>query len=249
MNKNDLDQLLKADLSPHFYRQYASMFQRYVDTKDKRIFRTLDRAGHCLFQMVMHIDRQEDDQENNIGVSLDLHLESILLLNEVFGPGHSFWQDFRRAQTLYSRRNHYEKRCARFPSLDHYRQLAISRAAMASVALDALSHLAKDKTHWHLLKRSHEKFVEAFQLYDDCSDFKEDFEKDQFNWANHRYTTQYAQVPDAAHFFRSTLFNELMLEVVDLLRAAQHLIKPLGNSYYTEMLSEFKASVWRTLQN
>ena len=91
--------------------------------------------------------------------------------------------------------------------------------------------------------------MEAFQLYDDCSDFKEDFEKDQFNWANHRYTTQYAQVPDAAHFFRSTLFNELMLEVVDLLRAAQHLIKPLGNSYYTEMLSEFKASVWRTLQN
>jgi hypothetical protein len=249
MNDNDLEQLLKADLSPHFYRQYASMFQHYFDTNDKGIFRTLDRAGHCLFQMVMHIDRQEDDQQNTMGVSLDLHLESILLLNEVFGPAHSFWQDFRRAQTLYSRRNHYEKRCARFPSLDHYRQLAISRAAMASVALDALSHLAKDKTHWHLLKRSHEKFVEAFQLYDDCSDFKEDFEKDQFNWANHRYTTQYAQVPDAAHFFRSTLFNELMLEVVDLLRAAQHLIKPLGNSYYTEMLSEFKASVWRTLQN
>lgn len=249
MNDNDLEQLLKADLSPHFYRQYASMFQHYFDTNDKGIFRTLDRAGHCLFQMVMHIDRQEDDQQNTMGVSLDLHLESILLLNEVFGPAHSFWQDFRRAQTLYSRRNHYEKRCARFPSLDHYRQLAISRAAMASVALDALSHLAKDKTHWHLLKRSHEKFVEAFQLYDDCSDFKEDFEKDQFNWANHRYTTQYAQVPDAAHFFRSTLFNELMLEVVDLLRAAQHLIKPLGNSYYTEMLSEFKASVWRTLHN
>ena len=249
MNDNDLEQLLKADLSPHFYRQYASMFQHYFDTNDKGIFRTLDRAGHCLFQMVMHIDRQEDDQQNTMGVSLDLHLESILLLNEVFGPAHSFWQDFRRAQTLYSRRNHYEKRCARFPSLDHYRQLAISRAAMASVALDALSHLAKDKTHWHLLKRSHEKFVEAFQLYDDCSDFKEDFEKDQFNWANHRYTTQYAQVPDAAHFFRSTLFNELMLEVVDLLRAAQHLIKPLGNSYYTEMLSEFKASVWLTLHN
>jgi hypothetical protein len=249
MNENDLEQLLKADFSPHFYRQYASMFQHYFDTNDKGIFQTLYRAGHCLFQMVMHIDRQEDNQENNIGVSLDLHLESILLLNEVFGSAHSFWQDFRRAQTLYSRRHHYEKRCARFPSLDHYRQLAISRAAMASVALDALSHVAKDKTHWHLLKRSHEKFVEAFQLYDDCSDFKEDFEKDQFNWANHRYTAQYAQVPDAAHFFRSTLFNELMLEVVDLLRAAQHLIKPLGNSHYTEMLSEFKASVWRTLNN
>lgn len=249
MNENDLEQLLKADLSPHFYRQYASMFQFYVDTNDKGIFRTLDRAGHCLFQMVMHIDRQEDDQESNMSISLDLHLESILLLNEVFGPSHSFWQDFRRAQTLYSRRNHYEKRCARFPSLDHYRQLAISRAAMASVALDALSHLAKDQNHWHLLKRSHEKFVEAFQLYDDCSDFKEDFEKDQFNWANHRYTSQYAQVPDAAHFFRSTLFNELMLEVIDLLRAAQHLIKPLGNSHYTEMLSEFKASVRRSLDN
>jgi hypothetical protein len=249
MNENDLDQLLKADLSPHFYRQYASMFQRYVDTKDKRIFRTLDRAGHCLFQMVMHIDRQEDDQENNMGVSLDLHLESILLLNEVFGPGHSFWQDFRRAQTLFSRRHHFEKRCVRFPSYDHYRQLAISRASLASVALDALSHLAKDKNHWHLLRQSHDKFVEAFQLYDDCSDFKEDFEKNQFNWANHRYTAQYTQVPDAAHFFRSTLFNELMLEVIDLLRAAQHLIKPLGNSHYAEMLGEFKSSVRRTLAN
>ena len=40
-----------------------------------------------------------------------------------------------------------------------------------------------------------------------------------------------------------------MLEVIDLLRAAQHLIKPLGNSHYAEMLGEFKSSVRRTLAN
>lgn len=249
MNQHELEALLKADLSPHFYRQYASLFQHYIEIKDKRIFRTLDKAGHCLFQMVMHIDRQEDDLENNLDLSLELHLEAVLLLSEVFITGHAFWQDLRRAQALFSKRHHYERRCMQFPSYDHYRQLALSRAAIAGVALDALSHLTKEKNRWHLLKQSHEKFIQAFQLYDDCSDFKEDYEKDQFNWANHRYSMHYEQVPNAAHFFTSALFNELMHEVIDLLSAAQRLVKPLGNTQYTEMLNDFQTSVLRTLAN
>lgn len=249
MNQTQLDQLLIEDVSPHFYRHYASLFQHYFNLENQGIYRTLDKAGHCLFQLVMHIDRQEDNFEDNTAVCLDLQLESILLLSELFSTDHAFWQDFRYAQSLFGKRQLLEKRCQSYPSLKNYRHLAQSKAAFASVALHALKHLDASTSALKGLERSHALFTEAFQLYDDCCDFREDSINGQFNWAIYRYRLQYEQELDAAHFFSSVLFNELMLQVIETIKNAQSLVYAMGDSHYVSMLEEFKASVKRTLAN
>lgn len=249
MNQEQLDQLLIEDVSPQFYRHYASLFQHYFSLDNQGTYRTLDKAGHCLFQLVMHIDRQEDNFEDNTGVCLDLQLESILLLSELFSTDHAFWQDFRHAQSLFAKRQLLEKRCHSYPSLKNYRFLAQSRAGLATVALHALKHLDSSTSELKGLERSHALFTEAFQLYDDCCDFREDAINGQFNWAIYRYRLHYKQELDAAHFFSSVLFNELMLQVIDLIKNAQSLVHAMGDSHYLTMLDEFKASVKRTLAN
>lgn len=235
----ELHALLDKDTSAPFYRNYSSLFLDYLDrVPPKSLVSDLDVSGHLIFQMIMHIDRIEDDLQNDWDRVLELQLESTKMLCRYFADGHSFWQTYSKINRLFNRRKILENNCKSLPTWTCYRSLALSRSIYASLAIEAYFHLGYlSETSRQLLVKSHDRFVVAYQLYDDCSDIIQDSERGQFNWAVH--LAQQRNVPISS-FYQSSVFKEILTEVICGVDAAADYLHLFPVSKYNAVLQQLK---------
>ena len=238
----ELVYVLSHDSSSPFYKSYASLFKGFLsDSIDNQVIEDLDIIGHLLFQMMMHIDRIEDDQAKGMDTVIALQTEAAKRLSYYFPINHSFWMQYDRIAKEFAQRKRLDRLCHQRSSWVNYETLALSRSIYAELGLIALLELGLlQDQRFNTLIKSHRQFVIAFQLYDDCADFYEDQSKEQFNWAIHKASAKGIPLDQ---FYRSTLFSALIDTVVGHLNNAAELIEELPRSEYGLLLKKVRDSV------
>jgi hypothetical protein len=238
----ELVYVLSQDSSSPFYKSYASLFKAYLPTSiEIQVVEDLDVIGHLLFQMMMHIDRIEDDQAKGMDTVIALQTEAAKRLSYYFPIDHSFWIQYDRIVKEFSKRKRLDRLCHQRSSWANYESLALSRSIYAELGLIALLELGLiENQKCDTLLKSHKQFVIAFQLYDDCADFYEDQSKEQFNWAIHMASNKGIPLDQ---FYQSTLFTALIDTVVNYLDRAAELVKELPKSKYSRLLQKIRDSV------
>ena len=238
----ELVYVLSHDSSSPFYKSYASLFKAYLsDSIENQVIEDLDIIGHLLFQMMMHIDRIEDDQAKGIDTVIALQTEAAKRLSYYFPINHSFWMQYDRIAKEFAKRKRLDRLCHQRSSWVNYKSLALSRSIYAELGLISLLELGLlEHQRFDTLIKSHRQFVIAFQLYDDCADFYEDQDKEQFNWAIHKASAEGISLDQ---FYRSTLFSTLIDTVVDYLDRASEVIEELPKSKYSMLLAKIRDSV------
>ncbi len=237
----ELVYVLSQDNSSPFYKSYASLFKAYLPISiEIQVVEDLDVIGHLLFQMMMYIDRIEDDQAKGIDTVIALQTEATKRLSCYFPIDHSFWIQYDRIVKEFSKRKRLDRLCHQRSSWANYESLALSRSIYAELGLIAFLELGLiENQKCDTLIKSHRQFVIAFQLYDDCADFYEDQSKKQFNWAIHKAAIMGIPLDQ---FYQSTLFSTLIDTVVDHLDSAARLIEELPRSEYSLLIQKIKDS-------
>jgi len=238
----ELVYVLSQDSSSPFYSSYAGLFKTYLSgVVSNQTVKDLNIVGHLLFQMMMHIDRIEDDNENNIETVIALQTESIKRLSCYFPIDHPFWTQYDRIAKGYSKHKELDQLCQKHSVWVNYEALALSRSIYAELGLISWLELGLlENQTFNSLCSSHKHFIIAFQLYDDCSDFYEDQTKNQFNWAI--FEAQRLGI-DVVKFYQSILFKKLTQKIIHHLDEAADRISDLPVSEYSLLLKRVRNSV------
>lgn len=176
------------DTSPDFYKRYPCLFLEYYNSVSKKIIEKVSEAGYDYYKSVIILDSVIDNSEfSNLPVMIALQEESIKLLTSIFGLKSQFWSFWNQRKREYFEAVKIEKSLSKLDNIDFkiYQDLADKKSAFGKVAIDSLFTLQNNKENdkYQKLLLSHKYFSVGFQLYDDVQDFKEDFEKGQFNFA------------------------------------------------------------------
>jgi squalene-hopene/tetraprenyl-beta-curcumene cyclase len=183
----NIELLKKNDESPKFYQEYPKLFNSYYNIDAKKLS-VLSEAGYYYYHSILNLDHLIDNGEfKEIPKMLTLQEESIKLLTSIYGVDSSFWGFWNKRKKEYFEAVKIEKSLAQKDQVDFqiYEDLADKKSAFGKIAIDSLYTLDKEKDSevYQKLLLSHKYFSVGFQLYDDVKDFKEDFEKRQFNFA------------------------------------------------------------------
>ena len=116
-----------------------------------------------------------------------LQEESIKMLSSIYELSSFFWEVWSKRKNEYFEAVKIEKSLFYQNKIDFktYEDLADKKSAFGKIAIDSLHILDSEqsKENYKALLQSHKYFSVGFQLYDDITDFKEDFERGQFNYA------------------------------------------------------------------
>ncbi|MCM2301322.1 MAG: prenyltransferase [Flavobacteriaceae bacterium] len=180
--------ILFLDKSPSFYKEYPNLFSKYFKKIPREQINALSKAGYHYYHAVLCLDAIIDDGDfKKIPQMLTLQEESIKLLTSVYGLESEFWNLWDKRKAEYFEAVRIEKFLSKSDNFDFeaYQDLADKKSAFGKVAIDSLFSLEQNKDFYTYQKLllSHKSFSVGFQLYDDVKDFKEDFEKGQFNYA------------------------------------------------------------------
>jgi len=176
------------DESPVFYKHYPRLFHGYFKGVDEDKVEQLSKAGYLYYHSTLLTDSLIDDREfSNFPIITLLQEETIKMLTDIYGKDSEFWSYWNKRREEYFTAVKIEKKLKydAVVALSEYENLADKKAAFGKVAIDCLYLLSnkKDEKLYQVLLKSHYYFSMGFQLYDDVKDFREDFEKGQFNWA------------------------------------------------------------------
>lgn len=185
---NEVNQNIEIDKSPSFYKHYPRLFANYFNKVAEDQVDILSRAGYNYYHSVLCLDTIIDDGNfEEIPKMITLQEECIKLMTSVFGLESQFWSFWNQRKIEYFEAVKIEKSLSNFDSIDFeiYQDLADKKSAFGKVAIDSLFIIQgkKDNDIYQKLLLSHKYFSTGFQLYDDVKDFKEDFDKGQFNYA------------------------------------------------------------------
>lgn len=178
------------DKNPLFYMEYASLFKENFKFKDasNKIDR-LNIAGFLCYKYSLLMDNTLDNESKHTTLALsNIYLEeTIKILTDLFGLDNTFWglwnsrkKEFYKAsilgKTLFNKNE---------VLVEEYENLCDFKSAMGKIALDSLFILSdsKSKNEYEKLIESHKLFSVGFQINDDISDFIEDFNNKDFNYA------------------------------------------------------------------
>ena len=111
-----------------------------------------------------------------------------------------------------------------------YQDLADKKSAFGKVAIDSLFNLHgnNDNEIYQKLLLSHKYFSTGFQLYDDVKDFKEDFEKGQFNFAIEKLRNE---VNFNQYEYNVEVLNKLLF------------IKEIGQEILSKSINQFERAI------
>lgn len=221
------------DKSPTFYKHYPKLFANYFSEVSEEQFDVLSKAGYQYYHSVLSLDAIIDDGNfEEIPKMITLQEESIKLLTSVFGLKSQFWVLWNQRKKEYFEAVKIEKSLAHKDKVDFeiYADLADKKSSFGKVAIDSLFTLnrkQKDDIYQNLLL-SHKYFSVGFQLYDDVKDFKEDFEKGQFNFA-------IEQLRKEVHFDQYQHNVEVLNKLL--------FIKEIGQGILSKSISQFETAV------
>jgi prenyltransferase beta subunit len=221
------------DNSPSFYKDYPNLFSEYFQDIPKDKINVLSKAGYYYYHSILSLDSIIDDGEfKEIPQMLTLQEESIKILTSVYGINSTFWNFWNQRKKEHFEAVKIEKSLTKKDQVDFkiYEDLADKKSAFGKVAIDSLFTLDKkqDSEVYQKLLLSHKHFSVGFQLYDDVKDFKEDFEKRQFNFAIYelRNTIDFHQYKEDVSKLNKLLF-----------------IKGVGQKVLDESIGQFKKSI------
>jgi hypothetical protein len=228
-----IDKIEFKDKSPSFYKHYPKLFANYFNQVSERHIDFLSRAGYHYYHSVLCLDAIIDDGVfEEIPKMTTLQEESIKLLTSVFGLESQFWIFWNRRKKEYFEAVKIEKSLSNLDSVDFrmYQDLADKKSAFGKVAIDSLYTLQvnKDDDMHKKLLLSHKYFSTGFQLYDDVKDFKEDFEKGQFNFAIEQLRQE---VNFDQHGNNVKILNKLLF------------IKEIGQEILSKSISQFETAI------
>lgn len=186
----DFNSLTKEDGSPMFYQHYPRLFSKYFTQVKPSLVNQLSKAGYFYYHSTLLTDSLIDDKEfSNFPIITLLQEETVKILTDIYGKDSEFWSYWNKRREEYFKAVKIEKKLNydAVVTLSEYEDLADKKAAFGKVAIDCLYLLSnkKDEKLYQVLLKSHFYFSMGFQLYDDVKDFKEDFQKEQFNWATY----------------------------------------------------------------
>ncbi len=179
---------IKDDKSPEFYKKYPKLFSLYYPNIEDEKIDALSKSGYYYYHSVLSLDSIIDDRDfKQLPKMMMLQEESIKILTSIYGLNSSFWEFWNKRKNEYFEAVKIEKSLSFENEIDFrtYEDLADKKSAFGKIAIDALYRLDLEpsKETYKALLQSHKHFSVGFQLYDDITDFKEDFEKGQFNYA------------------------------------------------------------------
>lgn len=250
-----IDKIEFIDKSPSFYKHYPKLFYSYFKEVSEEKVDILSKAGYFYYHSVLSLDSIIDDENlEDIPKMIALQQESIKLLTSVFGLESQFWDLWNQRKKEYFEAVKIEKSLSQFNNIDFeaYQDLAGKKSAFGKVAIDSLFILQdyKDNEAYHKLLISHKYFSTGFQLYDDVKDFKEDFERGQFNYAIEqlRKEINFDQYGHNVEILNKLLFikeigQEILSESIDQFERATTVLSELNiKSKWLDTVIEMKKS-------
>jgi hypothetical protein len=252
----DITSLVKEDSSPVFYQNYPRLFAKYFTDISPEIINQLSKAGYFYYHSTLLTDSLIDDKEfANFPVITILQEETIKMLTTVYGENSDFWKYWNQRRQEYFVAIKIEKTLNydSIVSLKEYEDLADKKAAFGKVAIDCLYLLSNnlDDELYQTLLKSHYYFSVGFQLYDDVKDFKEDFEKGQFNWAIYQQRNEdyYDRYKGDVKILNKLLFihgtgQKIMAKSILSFKKAIRIIEDLKvDSEWKEVIFEMKQTI------
>ncbi len=177
----------KIKNSPKYYEHYPLLFHKYFNKIEKETVDLLSKAGYSYYNSILFLDELIDDKKfSNLFTALSLQEETIKILSSIYGLDSPFWDLWQLRKKEYFQAIQIEKTLSKDNfTFEKYEDLADKKSAFGKIAIDSLYSLydKNDTINYETLLLSHKYFSVGFQLYDDVTDFKEDFNKNQFNIA------------------------------------------------------------------
>lgn len=248
--------LKTEDKNPKFYQKYPKLFESYYQGIKSETIDNLCKAGYFYYHSVLCLDTVIDDNNfNEIPQMLALQEESIKLLTSVFGLKSHFWGLWNQRKREYFEAVKIEKSLSQSNSVDFeaYQDLADKKSAFGKVAIDSLFtlHHNKDNETYQKLLLSHKYFSTGFQLYDDVKDFKEDFEKGQFNYSIEQLKKEvnFDQYKNNVEILNKLLFikgigQEILSQSISQFERAEKILNELNaKSEWLTIVLEMKATI------
>jgi len=240
--------------SPEFYEYYPKLFHDYYSEIDTDIVKTLSEAGHNYYLSVLKLDAIVDNKEfHKIFQVLELQEETIKKLSSVYPIHHVFWEYWNKRKEEYFEAISLEKNLWKDLTLENYHEVADKKSAFGKVAIDCLHTLSEDKKieTYNLLLESHKYFSIGFQLYDDITDFNEDFEKKQFNWAIYQLSKSidFSKYNNDVITLNKLLYIEgtginILNESIQYFERAKEIVKKLPEkSLWHDTINDFKQTI------
>jgi len=177
------------DENPIFYIYYPKLFSSAFQELESTQIDQLCIAGYLYYQSTLFLDSVIDEgNKKGLFNALVCQEEATKIMTHLFGLDSSYWGLWDKRRNEYLRAIHIEKEFLKTSnkiSIEQYAGLADFKASFGKAAIDSIFKLSAGTDEYAYTKmiNSHKYFSLAFQINDDVLDFKEDFEKGQFNWA------------------------------------------------------------------
>lgn len=188
--------------NPEFYIYYPLFFAEGLDVNLDKL-ENLCIAGYLYYESSIFLDKILDDgfDKEKLFVSLICQEETIKILTDIFGKDSKFWKYWNQRRNEFIKATDLDKELFLEKEISNskYFILADLKSTFGKAAIDSVYCLSsmknKDSVYEKLLK-SHSYFSIAFQINDDILDMQQDFDKNQFNYANYRMRILYPKEND-----------------------------------------------------
>lgn len=231
--------------SPDFYERYPALFLIYFPETKTDIIAQLSKAGFSYYRSVLNLDAIIDNKEFHLLFKvLELQEETILILARIYPSENLFWKQWKQRKTEYQEAIYLEKQLFKNFSIEKYLEVADKKSAFGKVAIDSLFFLSnsKNEKQYQNLLESHKYFSLGFQIYDDVTDFKEDFLNKQFNLAIHELSKKidFEKYKDIDFlnklFYTSGLGFSLLQKSIDAFEQAKIYIPDQKSDWYKTII-------------
>lgn len=184
--------------NPKFYLEYASLFANSFEFENaNQKIKDLNIAGYLCYTYSLLLDSALDNKEvkhTTLALSNIYLEESIKLLTNLFGLEKEFWSlwNLRKEEVFEASKIGKKIFHSKDVSLQEYEKLSDSKSALGKIALDSLLILSDNKSeeNYKKLMESHKYFSVGFQINDDITDFVEDYENQEFNFAYYKFVVE-----------------------------------------------------------
>jgi len=174
--------------NPSYYLCYPYLFAEYFQIRNKGVLNLLSVSGFLYYKAILLIDDIFDNKNstNNFHKFFTANIcqeETIKILSSFFPTHSEFWHTWNRRKFEYAQAYKLDNSLKEVKDYHEFEVLADYKSAFGKIAIDCLYHFSEDqnKSQYLDLLDSHKSFYVAFQIMDDITDYKEDFNNDQFN--------------------------------------------------------------------
>ncbi|MFE9883311.1 hypothetical protein [Streptomyces sp. NPDC005784] len=181
---------IAVGVDPRIFYTYPLLFYTSFPDVSLAQLRALSTSGSYLFDYVLTLDEVLDRPSSCTGGSLllgaALHREALHGLHTLLPPGSPFWGHFDRyfehfCQAVLREEARHRGLLQPYPR-EELELVYSGKSAIAKACLAALAVLGGDERPLAWLEASHDSYYVAFQLADDLTDWRIDYERGHYSY-------------------------------------------------------------------